>query len=309
MADFDPPFGQSGERRLPTTVERSEGFACGPASKELFNGLFHRLESEVGEVIGYAGLTPSDGTYTQLREAIVALIAAATGGGATSDYLLMSQARARLPIFPEIHTTNNVMPVISPSPGTVRISAGATFSHRGIFPITTVLTDFPTDPSKTYHLRWNPTDGFTLKDLASVVYNPTSAAESNIAFDTVYDDMLVARIVTNSSNVANITALSNAAVLRKTGEEVAAVGSLVYPNTEDGVRPTLITQYTAVNVNFARVPDVYLTAINDPLVAKTILDTTGKHEWNWGARPLNRYQIAVWGQGDVDIWIGWAVRA
>ena len=51
--------------------------------------------------------------------------------------------------------------------------------------------------------------GFALKDLGDVAYNPAALAEDNPAFDSTYDDMLVARIVTDASNVATITNLAN----------------------------------------------------------------------------------------------------
>ncbi len=213
MADFDPPFGQDGERRLPTTTEREHGFVCGPADRELFTGLFHRIESEIGEVIQHAGIAPTDERNTLLREAIEALIAAATGGGSVDDYLLMSQASSRLPIYPDVLTNDGRISVTSPATGQVRIPGGVTFHHRGIARFTTAQADFGTDASKTYHLRWNPNDGFALKDLASGAYNPTSASETNAAFDSSFDDMLVARIITNSSNVPTITALANKSAL------------------------------------------------------------------------------------------------
>lgn len=209
MADFDPPFGQDGERRLPTTTEREHGFVCGPADKELFTGLFHRIEAEIGEVIEHAGIAPTDERNTLLREAIEALIAAATGSGPTEDYLLMVQARSRLPIYPDVITSDGKIGIVTPSAGQVRVPGGITFQHRGIFRVTTNQTDFSTDVSKTYHLRWNPSDGFVMRDLASGTYNPTAAPETNSTFDSSYDDMLIARIITNSSNVATITNLIN----------------------------------------------------------------------------------------------------
>lgn len=215
MADFDPPFGQDGDRRLPSNTERENGFLCGPADRTLFNGLFHRIEAEIGEVISHAGITPTDDRNTLLREAIEALILAATGGGTADDYILMNQARARLPFFPDVLTDDGKIAVTTPQSGKVRVPAGVTFQHRGIYRVTTVETDFTTDASKTYHLRWNPADGFALKDLASGTYNPTSAAENNVAFDSSYDDMLVARVVTNSSNIATITNLANSNVLTR----------------------------------------------------------------------------------------------
>lgn len=210
MTDFNPPFAHAGERREPTQSEIDNGFPCGPASQLLFNELFYRLEGHIGEVINFAGVTPS-APLVGLREAIEALIAAATGGGDTSQFLLISQARARLPIFPDVQTSDGRIGVTSTGPGNVRLAGGVTFLHRGIFPVTTTQTDFVTDASKTYHLRWNPSDGFVLRDLASGTYNPGTLAESNAAFDSTYDDMLVARIVTNSSNVATITTLTNRA--------------------------------------------------------------------------------------------------
>lgn len=209
MADFSIPFGRDSERRLPSSTERTEGFPCGPASQPLFNGLLHRVESEIGEVISFFGITPSDDRYTQLREAIESGIAAATGTADTSQYLLVSQARTRLPIFPEIVSADGKINVSSPAAGIIRVPGNIQFMHRGIFPVTTSETDFNTDISKTYHLRWNPTDGLSLNDIASSTYNPNTLTEENIAFDSSYDDMLIARIVTNSSNVATITNLVN----------------------------------------------------------------------------------------------------
>lgn len=75
MADFDPPFGISnGTRRFPNLSEQQGGFSCGPADRDLFNGLLYRIEAEIGEVITYAGIVPTDARMTQLREAIQALI-------------------------------------------------------------------------------------------------------------------------------------------------------------------------------------------------------------------------------------------
>ncbi|TLX12159.1 hypothetical protein [Rhizobium sp. MHM7A] len=215
MADFNLPFASNGERREPTADEQESGFGCGPASLPLFNWMFYALQAEINNVMIPAGLTPSNGDMTQLYQAIAAMIAAATGGGDTSTYLLMTQARARLPIYPEVQNVDGHFGVTSPGSGQIRIPAGVTFQHRGIFPLTTVQTDFATDASKTYHLRWNPTDGFVLKDVANAIYNPGTLPETSTTFDTSYDDMLVARIITNSSNVPTITNLENRQRLKK----------------------------------------------------------------------------------------------
>lgn len=179
---------------------------------------------ELVHLIDYAGLTPSADDLTQVRKAIQNMIAAALaaiGGGEgggdpepDDTYLLLDQARVRLPIYPEILTADGRMGVTSPANGSVRLPTGVTVQHRGIFPFSTsdLSVDdrtFATAANKTYHLRWRAAEGFVLKDLADAAYNPTAAAETNPAFDSGYDDMLIARVVTSAGNVATITDLAN----------------------------------------------------------------------------------------------------
>ena len=209
MGDFSQPFADDGEFRLPTEEERNLGFPCGPLSKALFNGLFNRLEAELGTIISFAGVTHDDNNSTTLRDAVLALIDAAVGGGDTDGYLLTAQARSRIPIFPEIDSADGKIVISQPAAGTVRIPSGVTFMHRGIFPVITPLTDFATNASKVYHLRWSYVDGYSLNDLADGVYNPGTLAENDPSFDSSYDNMLMARVTTNSSNVATITNLVN----------------------------------------------------------------------------------------------------
>lgn len=209
MANFNPAFGTNGDFRYPSSTERDQGFPCGPLDKDLFNGLYYRIESELKSVIDAGGISHTDTDHTLVLQAINALISAATGGS-PSDYILMSQAEARLPIFPQIGTTDGKMGITSPATGTVRLPGSVTFLHRGIGQYTTSLNDFATVGSKTYHLRWDfATDTYSLEDLSDSGYNPSALAESDSSFDSSYDDMLIARVVTNSSNVATITDLIN----------------------------------------------------------------------------------------------------
>lgn len=234
MADFDPPFASvGGVNRAPTTDEQSDGFGCGDADLTLFNRLFGRIEAELNAIQVEGGITPTEADDTTVLQAIQAMISAATGGGDVSNYVLFTQAQARLPIFPEVTTGSGVITVTAPSTGTVRVPAAATVLHRGIRTITTAETDLVTTASKTYHLRCAIAAGvltFSLKDLADTgSYNPTTAAETNVAFDSTYDDMLVARVVTNSSNVATITNLTNKATLTRseilTGTNIRSSGA------------------------------------------------------------------------------------
>lgn len=280
MANFIIPFGRDSEKRNPDADERLNGFPCGPADQRLFNGLFYRLESEVGEVIDFAGLTGNDGDLTQLRQAIEAMIAAATGGGDTSQFLLVSQARARLPIFPEIQTADNKIVVNTPGAGTIRIPSGVAFWHRGIYSITTVQTDFATAASKTYHVRWSAANGYQLKDLADIVYNPGALAESDVTFDSTYDDMLIARVTTNSSNVPTITNLANASRLKTS---ITRNSSIADAGANGVVAPYVF--------DFARRPMANLESVQPPgggrdsdlRIAVSALTRYGMTvtSWNW----------------------------
>lgn len=195
---------------------------------------------ELAHLIAFAGLTPDDGNLEQVREAIEALIDAAVGAGASGTYVTMAQLRSRMPIYPDILTADGKMALTSTGPGNVRVSAGTTFRHRGAFPITTVQTDLVPSASKTYHLRCalaTTGDGtFALKDLADGAYNPGALAETHAGFDSTYDDMLVAKVVTNAGNVPTITPLVNRASL---AAEMSAEGTptvFTYGTGSDGLK-------------------------------------------------------------------------
>ena len=254
MADFSTPFAASGSKRNPTASERSNGFPCGPADQTLFNGMWNTIQSEIGDVISHAGLTGDDGDLTQLRQAILALIAAANGGGDTSQFLLTSQAKSRLPIFPEILSADGRIIVTSPAAGTVRVPSGVVFIHRGVVEITTTQQDFVTTASKTYHLRWSDANGYELKDLADNGYNPSTLAETDSSFDTDYDDMLIARVVTNSGNNATITNLANTQRLNKQQD--------FEERTDNTNKAWATLAATSVDLNWSRTPTIALTSLH-----------------------------------------------
>jgi hypothetical protein len=102
-------------------------------------------------------------------------------------------------------------------------------------------------------LRWDPTNGFRLLDLANVAYNPTSLVETNVAFDSKYDDMLIGRVITNSSNVASITALANLSRLKATASRAASIA--------DAGATGVITPFA---FNFARTPLAMLESTTPP---------------------------------------------
>ena len=282
MADFDPPFASvGGVNRSPTTDEQSDGFTCGPLDLPMMNRMFGRIEAELNAIQVEGGITPTEGDDTTVLQAILAIIAAATGEADTSGYVLFTQAQARLPIFPEVTTNSGVIAVTSPSTGTVRVPASAVILHRGIRPYTTAETDLATTLSKIYHLRWNPTDGFSLEDLADVGYNPTTAAEDDVAFDSSYDDVLISRIVTNSSNVATITNLVNKDRLRSRQNSTGASGALTANRN---------SAYSATaTLNWARTPEIACIVGNVKTTGGSALEYA-----NWiSSRQLSRYAVSA----------------
>lgn len=253
MADFNPAFGANGARRAPTTDEQSLGFACGPADRELFNYLAHLMQGQVKNIADEAGVASNAaGDLTVLYRAVAALISAATGDE-PAGYMLSAQFLARHPTFPEVLNTDGKIVITAPSTGVVRVPGGVEFLHRGFGFYTTAQEDLNTDASKTYHLRWNPTDGFELHDLASGTYNPSTLAETNITFDSTYDDMLVARVVTNSSNVATITNLANKSRLAAVLNDSTTAGI-----TNNGAPAWLYSKVFATTQNWARKPDLVI---------------------------------------------------
>lgn len=308
MADFSTPFADQAEKRLATTDEKQNGFPCGPASQSLFNGLTNQIQSELNAIHQAGGIAGDDAAFNTTLLNIQALIDAATGEGDTTGYLLLTQAASRLPIFPEFNTLDGKINVTSPSTGTIRLPGGIDFMHRGISPQTTTQTDIATDINKTYHLRWNPVNGFTLNDLANASYNPSVLAETHINFDSKYDDMLVARIITNSSNVATITNLVNKHQL------------ITQDQTEDAINPTSFQNNTApfdlgpgtnasvtFDLNWSRFPYASNSGWTDATTSGT-----GDGEMNLVVQSLSRYQVRCLyeKQGNPGgAWISFVARA
>jgi hypothetical protein len=232
---------------------------------------------EIMAVIDAAGIDPSDADLTQLLQAINQLISAATGGAGDPNYVLMTQARVRLPIFPEVLTSDGRIPVVSPSSGQVRLPAGYNLLHRGIFVVTTTLLDFVTSANKTYHLRWSPNNGFQLKDLADVAYNPAGLSEENAIFDSGFDDVLIARAVSNAGN--------NVAVLNLANKDRLSLSNTIGINAT--VRPG--SDVTGIELNLARTPRAAIQALDD------VRDSnSGGEEVDHGVRPASRYGLSAW---------------
>lgn len=200
----------------------------------------------------------------------------------------MPVARARLPMYPHVDTPTNTIAVSSPGTGQILVPAGVTFFHRSVYTVSTddytlAQRSFVTSASRTYHIRWSPTGGFVRQDLSDPAYNPGALAETDPSFDTKFDDMLVARVVTNGANVATVTPLKNAFRLRQEVNRNGVVG-------ENG-------NATSWPVNYSRTPEPQLIDIvatgggrdTDPQIYVQSKDRyqVTIYTWGWHDAPTN----------------------
>lgn len=245
---YVPPFGEAD----PNASYKDRNTGAGQPGSKVPAKAIENPQREIQEVIVQAGLTPSSESVTQLYDAILLLIAQITGEGENPLNDLLDLLRARLPIYPEILSVNGKINFSTPSAGVVRLPSGIQLRHRGCFNETTTEQDFNTTALKTYHLRkrWTGgSPGWSLVDVSDSGYNPGALSEATGSFDTTYDDMLAARVITNASNVASITSLVNKHEL--TINEILSQTSYA----TDGVgsdRFTFLREY-----NWARTPSTH----------------------------------------------------
>lgn len=169
-----------------------------------------------------------------------------TGGGGGGSY-------DKLPVYPEVTTNNSFLTVNIISAGTLEIATSQIILHRGSVEHDTASysvseRQLTTVGNKTYHIRWSPTGKFKIKDLADSGYNPSSLNDNDPIFDSSYDDMLVAKVVTDGSNTATVTKLKNKHKL-----VVEAMVELI--NTGNDGQNTAYGQLI-LTYNWARTPDI-----------------------------------------------------
>lgn len=209
---------------------------------------------EVVNVIKAAGLTPDESDLSQLLQAIK-LIAA--GAGAVTAVFAFN------PVYPDVLSNGGVMSVAA-SNGQVTLATGQQWVHRGgvlydSSSLSAAARTLATVPSKTYHMRWRYNGGaptLALYDLADGIYNPGAKPETHADFDTGYDDMLIARVVTNAANTPTVTALLNRSRLLG---EVLSEGEVT-----EGPASNTAERTAALAWNWSRKPQVgiYPTAID-----------------------------------------------
>lgn len=164
---------------------------------------------------------------------------------------LLTSVQVIAPIHAEVETADGRL-AFTTSTGQIVINEGQSFIHRGARRIETTAYDvglrtFATAVNKTYHLRWQWNGGapqFVLKDTADTGYSG-GAAESSPTLDGTYDDVLLARIVTNASNSLTVTPLANKAVLTGLYEKTS------FHTGTNGWSPL---PYMIAAINWARTP-------------------------------------------------------
>jgi hypothetical protein len=207
-----------------------------------------------------------DGSDFDLGDCVAGEILLLTYDGAFYQLMNDTPPRQRLflPFFPEVSFPTTAILSVIPSTGNVTIDVTQKFVWRAAVEYRTsdfLLTDrqLATAANKTYHLRWHapgtgdalpvgtyPRGRFVLKDLTSGTYNPGGASEDSTTFDSKYDDMLIARVITNSSNVPTITSLENRMRLEKFVQRLddRPLGNLAWSATVGD----------PVTLNWARIP-------------------------------------------------------
>lgn len=253
---------------------------------------FNMFVAQLREAIRGMGVTESPTDDLMLLKAIQA---------ASIDIVALSE---NVQLFPEAKTADNKL-TVSAGTGEVVLSAVEDVVFRGLVKVSTFDWSLAQRTlahlaNKTYHLRLSLAGGFALKDLADAGYNASALDEGDPAFDTTYDDMLIAKVVTNGSNVATITRLLNAHAIST--EQQRVVQNLEF---EDNTNPVDIVNGEDVTLDWSRRPKARLIAVND-MTSSHADDPSGPNygingiENNFGLYALNRYAVRIWHQRTVQ---------
>lgn len=225
-----------------------------------------------------------------------------------ANALLFANAGAsNIPLMPEVNETDNELVVSNLGGGTLEVNTSQVFIWRGWTQINTASfsageRQFNTVANKTYHLRWHatgtgdaapastyPNGRFVLEDLSDAGYNPSTLAETDRAFDSTYDNMLIARVVTDGSNVPTITELANRNRLH-TVETLSGA-----PTSNSGANGANWTK--SFTLNWARTPDYQPTQqrheITDPNPADSDMDISMTAENRYGATVFYKWDGAT----------------
>lgn len=190
----------------------SPGATDGTAVQAVFlNGVLQQLRRAIRGM----GVTEDNADDDMLLKAIQA---AASGLASEASLLVNMPIHGFVGAAGLIGTTTAL--------GQIIVQTGQNIVRRGVRAyamddISLANRTFATIASRTYHLRWYapgigratpasswPAGRLFLEDLLdTAIYNPSSLAETAASFDSTYDSILLARIVTNGSNSLTVTPL------------------------------------------------------------------------------------------------------
>lgn len=172
-------------------------------------------------------------------------------------------ALLKMPIHADVKTGDGRLSIAAAG-GSIVVT-GATVTWRGwkdcdLTALSAPNRTFATAASKTYHLRWDapgtglaapvanyPNGRLSLRDLSDAAYNPGAAAESSTAFDTTFDSVLIARVVTNGANAATVTGLANKTQMTANASGVAGSNTSLSANYQS-------TATASLDLNWGRLP-------------------------------------------------------
>ena len=146
-----------------------------------------------------------------------------------------------------------------------------------------------------------PIETYPYGRLVLIDMTAASPTEEDPSYDTNYDDMLIARIVTDGANAATITALANKAALSLNATydtTSVAYGDNAYGNSfttalEWGRRPALHS------FDFYAYCNSPVSALNQGGSQKILTNTGDRYAWtlefisDWNASPFNPWDVAV----------------
>lgn len=242
---------------------------------------------------------PTEADLQQVRKAVEALIedaiAGVVGGGA---FLTLAAAGANLLFYPEVITSAGGIMTVQPVgvSGSGEVQTGQELvwrGHKRILVDSVPGRTFTTLANTTYHLVWDapdtglavPAATYPLGRFSLISRSPASEADPQ--YDSTYDRMLVARIVTNGSNVLTITSLAN-----KDRLDDVQYGTTQTPGNNMTISspgdPNGATGTFAITPNWARTPRVVATPTRIAQVGgQTDLDLRG------GITVRTRYQVTA----------------
>lgn len=199
-------------------------------------------------------------------------------------------------VYPEVFTDAGSF-FITIGSGQIVIDEYVKFSIRGFYYYNTKdfsseERTFTTLASHEYHLRFSrlgvpglsvDPETFYMVAKGNATYNPTALDEDDPAFDTTYDDILIARVTTDESNAITVLRLANREHLIQNTRQTLDLGTVAaYGSPGDSVD----VPDAAVTLNWARTPMTYI-GIERVTSVEGVIDN--KERGTVGV--INRYQV------------------